>query len=191
MRSLFALQISTDDPLFWILVIIAASFVIIALTILFIAVAVGRISRTVAAVEKRVEPVLERLSALSEEVRKMTAQGREIAGQIQEMSGHLSTAALHLSESTALVRDEMREIRDLVSHSVETARDKVEMISRSIDETHAQVVATTRFIQSRIVDPARELAAIMAGIRRGLEVLTAPTPKPINQSYGEEEMFIG
>jgi hypothetical protein len=31
----------------------------------------------------------------------------------------------------------------------------------------------------------------MAGFRRGLEVLVAPTPKPINQIYGEDEMFIG
>jgi hypothetical protein len=35
------------------------------------------------------------------------------------------------------------------------------------------------------------LAAIMAGFRRGLEVLVAPAPKPINQIYGEDEMFIG
>ena len=39
--------------------------------------------------------------------------------------------------------------------------------------------------------PAREIAAIMAGVRRGLEVLLAPAPKQINESYAEEEMFIG
>ena len=40
-------------------------------------------------------------------------------------------------------------------------------------------------------EPARELAAILAGVRRGLEVLVAPAPNPINRSYGEDEMFIG
>ena len=39
--------------------------------------------------------------------------------------------------------------------------------------------------------PARELAAILAGLRRGLEVLVAPAPSPINRSYGDDEMFIG
>ena len=38
---------------------------------------------------------------------------------------------------------------------------------------------------------ARELAAILVGVRRGLEVLVAPSPSPINRSYGEDEMFIG
>jgi hypothetical protein len=31
----------------------------------------------------------------------------------------------------------------------------------------------------------------MAGVKRGLEVLFAPEPKPINESYNEDEMFIG
>ena len=65
------------------------------------------------------------------------------------------------------------------------------MISRQIDETHGQVAATTAFIQSKIVLPAREIAAIMAGVRRGLEVLVAPQPKPIDRIYGDDEMFIG
>ena len=37
----------------------------------------------------------------------------------------------------------------------------------------------------------REVAAIMAGFRRGLEVLVGPMPKPINKTYAEDEMFIG
>jgi hypothetical protein len=91
----------------------------------------------------------------------------------------------------SLIRDEVRELKELVGVTAVTARDKVEMISRSIDDTHHQLVVTTNFITGRIVNPARELAAIMVGVRRGLEVLVAPTPKPIDQSYAEEEMFIG
>ena len=53
------------------------------------------------------------------------------------------------------------------------------------------MITTTDFIQSKVIEPARELAAIMSGFRRGLEVLFAPMPKPINQTYGEDEMFIG
>jgi hypothetical protein len=47
------------------------------------------------------------------------------------------------------------------------------------------------FIHSKLVEPARELAAILAGVRRGLEVLAAPAPKQIDETYGEEELFIG
>lgn len=40
-------------------------------------------------------------------------------------------------------------------------------------------------------EPARDLAPIVENLRRSLEVLVPPAPKPINQTYGDEEMFIG
>ena len=65
------------------------------------------------------------------------------------------------------------------------------MVSRSIDRTHDQVLDTTQFVQQKIVVPAREVAAIMAGVKKGLEVLFAPAPKQIDRVYEEDEMFIG
>ena len=98
---------------------------------------------------------------------------------------------MHFSESLAILKDEVGELKQVVSHGAREARDKVELVSNTIDRTHRQVTTTTDFIQSKVIEPARELAAIMAGFRRGLEVLVAPAPKPINQIYGEDEMFIG
>ncbi len=65
------------------------------------------------------------------------------------------------------------------------------MVSRSIDRTHSQVLDTTEFVNQKIVVPAREIAAIMAGVKRGLEVLFAPAPKQIDRVYMDDEMFIG
>jgi hypothetical protein len=91
----------------------------------------------------------------------------------------------------ALIRGEVAELKDVIGLSAETARDKIEKISQSIDQTHGQLMLTTNYVTSRIINPAREIAAIMAGVRRGLEVMLAPAPKQINESYAEEEMFIG
>jgi hypothetical protein len=71
------------------------------------------------------------------------------------------------------------------------ARDKVEMVSQSIDRTHNQVMTTTDFINTKVVVPAREIAAVMAGVKKGLEVLFAPSPKQIDRVYADDEMFIG
>jgi hypothetical protein len=149
-----------------------------------IALAARRAVVTVGRVEQRVEPLLGRVGALTEQV-------REVAEQVQMVSGHLATATMHFSESMALIKEEVRELKEVVGLSAETARDHVERISRTIDQTQEQLLGTTVFIQSKLVSPARELAAIMAGVRRGLEVLVAPSPKPIDQTYAEEEMFIG
>lgn len=185
------LQMSTSDPTFWILVIIAASFLVIAIAMVAIAVFVSRAVKSVNRLEEKFEPLLERVTLMSEQGKQIAVQGKLIAEQFTAVSGHLSTATMHFSESLAIIKSEVGELRALVSDTAIQARDKVELVSNTIDRTHKQVALTTDFIQNRVIEPARELAAIMAGFRRGLEVLVAPMPKPINQTYAEDEMFIG
>jgi len=179
------------DPLFWIMVVIAASFIIIAIAMVAIAVFVNRAVKSVGRLESKMEPLIERVTIISEQGKQIAVQGKFIAEQFNAVSGHLSTATMHFSESLAIVKSEVAELKELVSDTALQARDKVELVSRTIDRTNRQVVLTTDFIQTKVIEPARELAAIMAGFRRGLEVLVAPVPKPINQTYAEDEMFIG
>jgi uncharacterized protein YoxC len=189
--SLLALQMSTNDPMFWVMVIIAASFIVIAIAMIAIAVFVSRAVKSVNRVEEKIEPLIQRVTAMSDQGKEIAVQGKLIAEQFTVVSGHLSTATMHFSESLAMVRSEISELKTLVGETAVEARDKVQLVSRTIDRTHEQVALTTDFIQSKVIEPARELAAIMAGFRRGLEVLVAPVPKPINQTYAEDEMFIG
>jgi uncharacterized protein YoxC len=195
---MLALQMSLNNPMFWVMVVIAVAFVVIAIAMLFIVRLIGRAVKTVGRLEERTEPLIKKITELSEQGKQIAAQGKqivvqgkEIAEQINTMSGHLSTATLHFSESVGIIKDEVRELKLLVGETAETARDKVALVSSTIDKTHQQVTTTTTFIRNKVIQPARELAAIMAGFRRGLEVLVAPAPKPVNQTYGEDEMFIG
>src|SRR5215475_175501 len=185
------LQMSTRDPMFWVMVIIAASFIVIAIAMVAIAVFVSRAVKSVNRMEEKMEPLLERVTAVSEQGKQIAVQGKLIAEQFNAVSGHLATATMHFSDSLALIKSEVAELKALVSDTAVEAHDKVELVSRTIDRTHRQVAMTTDFIQAKVIEPARELAAIMAGFRRGLEVLVAPMPKPINQTYAEDEMFIG
>ena len=186
-----ALQMSPHDPAFWVMVIVAVSFVVIAFAMVAMAVFVNRAVKSVNRLEEKLEPLIDRLAVVSEQGKQIAVQGKQIAEQFNAVSGHLATATMHFSESLAIIKSEVSELKDLVSDTAGEARDKVELVSQTIDRTHKQVTTTTDFIQSKVIEPARELAAIMAGFRRGLEVLVAPAPKPINQIYGEDEMFIG
>jgi uncharacterized protein YoxC len=186
-----ALQTAITDPMFWMMVVISLSFIVIALAMVSIAVFVSRAVKSVNRLEMRIEPLVERVALMSEQGRQIAVQGKQIAEQFNVMSNHLSTATMHFSESLAIIKSEVVELKEVVSVGAHQARDKVELVSRTIDNTHRQIATTTDFIQTRVIEPARELAAIMAGFRRGLEVLVAPTPKPVNQIYGEDEMFIG
>ena len=178
---------NVNEPQFWMMVssiVIAITFVVMSISLIVIALTVRRVVKTVKNLEERVEPLITKVDAIS-------IQGREISVHFNEISGNLSTATKYLAESTELIKEEVVELRHIVNHTALTARDKVDMVSRSIDRTHDQVTSTTEFVNQKIVVPAREIAAIMAGVKKGLEVLFAPTPKQIDRVYMEDEMFIG
>jgi uncharacterized protein YoxC len=178
---------NANEPQFWMMIasiVIALCFIVMAIALIAIAITVSRVIKTVNRVEERVEPLIDKVNAMS-------LQGKEMSVHFNEISSNLSTATKYLAESTELIREEVAEVRHIVSSTALVARDKVDMVSHTIDRTHMQVVQTTDFVQTKIVEPAREIAAVMAGIRKGLEVLFAPTPKQLDQAYMEDEMFIG
>lgn len=178
---------NTNDPQFYMMIasiVIAACFFIMAIAMIAIALIVRRVIGTVNRIEQRVEPLIQQVNAMS-------VQGREISVHFAEVSSNLSTATKYLAESTELIKEEVAELRMLVGETAVTAKDKVALVSQTIDRTHMQVANTTEFVQAKIVEPAREIAAVMAGVKKGLEVLFAPSPKQIDRVYMEDEMFIG
>jgi uncharacterized protein YoxC len=189
--TMFALQMNPQDPMFWVMVVITLSFIVIAIAMVSIAIFVNRAVKSIGRLEEKLEPLVERVTFLSDQGKQIAVQGKQIAEQFNAVAGHISTASMYFSESLAIIKGEIAELKDVVDEAAFEARDKVELVSRTIDRTHQQVAETTEFIQTKVIEPARELGAIMAGFRRGLEVLVAPAPKPINQTYGEDEMFIG
>ena len=178
---------NASEPVFWIMIasiVIAVCFIVMAIALVAIALIVKKVIDTVSRVEKKVEPLLAQVNAIS-------VQGREISVQFTEISTNLSSATKYFSESAGLIREEVAELKQLVGQTAIVARDKVELVSQTIDRTQMQVTTTTDFIQAKVVEPAREIAAVMAGVRKGLEVLFAPTPKQIDRVYTEDELFIG
>ena len=165
-------------------IVIAVCFIVMAIALIAIALIIKRVVNTVNRVEEKVEPLIEKVNAMS-------IQGKEISVQFTEISGNLSTATKYFSESAGLIKEEVAELKQLVGMTAVEAKDKIALVSRTIDRTQLQVISTTDYIQTKVVEPAREIAAVMAGVRKGLEVLFAPTPKQIDRAYTDDELFIG
>ena len=55
----FALQFNTNDPMFWVMVVIALSFIVMAIAMVSIAVFVNRAVQAVTRMEEKLEPLIE------------------------------------------------------------------------------------------------------------------------------------
>lgn len=178
---------TTQDMQFWMmvsLIIIAISFLVMATAVIVLAIMSRKAINTIDRLDEMLQPILTKAD-------KIGNQGEKISVQFAEISDNLSTATQYFSDSAGLIKEEVAEIKQLVGMTANEAKDKVALVSNTIDQTQMQVVNTTQFIQAKVVEPAREIAAIMAGVRKGLEVLFAPSPKQIDRAYQEDEMFIG
>lgn len=178
---------NTNDPQFWMMIasiVTAVCFIFMTLALIAIAFVVFKVIGTVRRLEQKVDPLLAQANLISE-------QGKEISVQFKEMSGNISVATRHFADSAGLIKEEVAELKLLVGETADTAKDKVALVSQTIDRTQTQVTTTADFIQDKVVQPAAEIAAVMAGVRKGLEVLFAPSPKQIDRAYQEDEMFIG
>ncbi|MEP6901101.1 MAG: hypothetical protein ABJA66_05085 [Actinomycetota bacterium] len=185
---------NANEPQFWMMIasiVIAICFIVMAIALIAIAVVVRKVVGTVNRVEQKIEPILGKIDPLMIQVNAIGKQGKEISVQFNEISTNLSTATKYFAESAGLVREEVSELKQLVGQTALVAKDKVELVSNTIERTNKQVVSTTEFIQTKVVEPAREIAAIMAGVRKGLEVLFAPAPKQVDRAYVDDELFIG
>ncbi len=183
-----------NNPQFWMMIasiVIAVCFIVMAIALIVIAGIIKKVVNTVNRVEEKIEPLLDKFDPLMAQVNAMSVQGKEISVQFNEISENLSTATKYFSESAGLIKEEVAEIKQLVGMTAHEAKDKVALVSRTIDRTQLQVVSTTDYIQTKVVEPAREIAAVMAGVRKGLEVLFAPAPKRIDRAYTDDELFIG
>lgn len=185
---------NVNEPQFWMMIasiVIAVCFIVMAVALIAIAIVVKRVIGTVGRLEEKVNPLIAKVEPLMLKVNAIGEQGQLMSVQFNEISENLSVATKYLAESAGLVREEVAELRLLVGQTAIVAKDKVELVSNTIERTNRQVVTTTEFIQTKVVEPAREIAAVMAGVRKGLEVLFAPTPKQIDRVYIDDEMFIG
>jgi hypothetical protein len=129
------------------------------------------------------EPVLKTAQALMVELRAA--------------SGYIVQGVQHLTAISEMAKDEAADIKNLLGDSTALARREVERTRAHIDKvqdaiatTTDQFQRTTELVQYSVLQPAREFSYIMAGLRRGLEVLLAGDRVPVNRAYQDEELFI-
>jgi uncharacterized protein YoxC len=176
-----------QDMQFWMmvsLIVIAVSFLIMAGAVIVLAFMSRKAINTIDRLDEMLGPLLTQTA-------KIAVHGEEMLAHFTEVANHLATASQYFADSAGLIKQEVGELKQLVGMTAIEAKQKVELVSKTVDRTQTQIVTTADFIQDKVITPAAEIAAVMAGVRKGLEVLFAPSPKPIDRVYQEDEMFIG
>jgi gas vesicle protein len=158
---------------------------------------VSTVSTEVRAVSAAVTSSAERISVLAtegaEEIREtITRTSAEIKDLVSTTSGDVKGLVRNTSSDVQdLVRTTSGDVRSIIDVSKQTAHGAAERMDLMVERTALRVEETGAFVQSQVLDPVREVSAIVVGIKVALETLLGyPERKQINQAYSEEELFI-
>ena len=124
-------------------------------------------------VSRNAEPVLAAARELMVETRERIAS---ITGNINEIS--------------ELAKGQMTRIDGFVKDTTERAQLQIVRLDQLVETTITRVEETTAAIQRGVVVPVREITAVMAGVRAGLDFFLRRSRKTVERATQDEELFI-
>jgi archaellum component FlaC len=168
---------------------------------------INQIQLTVGDLQRTIAHVTETTNQLSSEVRAVSTAVTTSAERITVVATESAEEVRGLviatsAEIKALVTVTSGQIRDLVATSSDeihtvvrasshTAHGGLERVDLAVERTVTRFEETGEYVQTQVLTPVREVAAIVKGIKAALETLFGyPDRKPIDQAYQDEELFI-
>jgi len=168
---------------------------------------IGKIQTTVGDLQRTIAHVTETTNQLSNEVRavstavtttaeRLTLVATESAEGIRSLvvttsSDIKSLVAITSTQVQELVTTSTGEAHAMVLASRATAHGGLERVDLAVERTVSRFEETGEYVQTQVLTPVREVAAIVKGVKAALESLFGyPDRKPINQAYQDEELFI-
>ena len=183
--------------------VITLSFIIQMAMMIGIARAVKKLTAVAEGLQQKVEPIIAKVEPLVDQVQgtitnvrgavdKITTQAQEtfekVTVETRAIAAAVSTSAREIAQ---LAQRQAEQIGATVELATTTLQKQVVEIDGLLTRTQDRIEGTTIEVQTGVLQPMRELSALLVGLRRTIEMLFGRNRKPIDRAYQDEEMFIG
>ena len=111
---------------------------------------------------------------------KLTVETRAIAAAVSVSSQQI----------VGLAKKQAEQISQTLDLTNSTLQKQVVEIDSLLLRTQNRIENTSVEVQATVLQPMRELSALLVGLKRMIEALFGRDRKPIDQAYQDEEMFI-
>jgi len=134
----------------------------------------GEVQGVRADVDKRLDP-------LTQSVGEILTNSRE----------PISTLTRNLAEISTIMRERTSRVDDAVGAMLVRSRDQADRIDHMVTGLVDRVETTADVVQTNILVPLNEMAAVVKGVRAGMEFLFSRRRNPsITEATQDEQLFI-
>lgn len=182
--------------------IIAVSFIVQAAMFMFIYGAIKRLTGIAASIQGKVEPLIgkaepviehvhDTVIVVKDSVEKISKQAKEAFDRVTVETRAVAAAVSASSqEITRIAQHQVEQISQTLDYTTSTVQRQITELDTLLERTQDRFEDTTREVQTTVLQPMRELSAMLIGLRRILETLFGRHRKTIDQAYQDEELFI-
>jgi uncharacterized protein YoxC len=146
----------------------------------------------IAKVEPLIGQVQGTITTVKDTVDKISVQAKEsfdkVTGETRAIAAAVSATSQQI---TGMAERQAQQISATIDLATSTLQRQVVEIDALLTRTHDRIEDTTIEVQSTVLEPMREVSALLVGLRRTVEMLFGRNRKQIDQAYQDEEMFIG
>ena len=183
-------------------VVIVLSFIVQATMFMLIYLAIKKLTGVAASIQAKAEPLIAKagpvidqvqgtISSVKDSVEKISVQAKEAFDKVTVETRAVAAAVSASSqEISRLAQHQAEQLSQTLDYTTTTIQRQVTDLDGLLVRTQDRFEDTTREVQTTVLQPMRELSAMLVGLRRILETLFGRHRKPIDQAYQDEELFI-
>lgn len=164
---------------------LSVALILVAVAVLMQAVAMLGIWLSIRKIPAQVESVRadikQRLDPLSQSVLEIVNNSRE----------PLRTITVNLAEISRIMRDRAGNVDALVADLLDKSRIQIARVDGMVSDLVAKVETTADAVQRGVLGPVQEVAAIVKGVRAGLDfLLSHRRVVNVSEATPDEQLFI-
>lgn len=119
---------------------------------------------------------------LSSQMERFMEETRELMVPVRAITDNLKAASSNILEIGVSAREQFRHVENMVSETGEVLRAQLNRLEEVTKDVATRIDTTADLVQSTVLRPVREVAAVAKGFGRGIDFLFRKKKRPDNSS---------
>jgi len=127
---------------------------------------------------------------LSNQIERFMSETREMMVPVKAITANLQVASTNIMEIGVSAREQFRRVEGMVADTGEVLHAQLNRLEEVTRDVADRINSTADLVQSTVIRPVREVAAVAKGLGRGFDFLFRRNRKSANSRNQDEEHSI-
>ena len=124
---------------------------------------------------------------LSNQIERFMSETRAMMVPVKAITENLQVASTNIMEIGISAREQFRRVEGMVSETTEVFQAQLDRLEAVANDVSGRINNTAEMVQSTVLRPVREVAAMARGVGRGFDFLFRRNRKPSDSANQDDD----